>query len=434
MTSTVSRLAIVRLVALAASSVALLAFTLAATATPRTTSATWTADERALLRSLSLSALEKLPADPSNKYADDSAAMLLGGRLFFDTRLSGNGKVSCATCHAPDKGFQDGLPLGKGVGTAGRRTMPIAGTAHSPWQFWDGRADSHWAQALGPLESPAEHGGDRTQYAHVMRAHYKDAYEAVFGALPDLRGLPERAGPVPDTTRSRAWARIVPVRQDEISRVYANIGKAIAAYERKIVFTPARFDRFVEAELAGRQHTVTDAFSDDERAGLRLFIGKANCSTCHNGSLLTDNHFHNTGVPQSTDGAANDSGRTTGVRAVMASEFNCVGKHSDAKRDDCSELRFAVSEGSELVRAFKTPSLRNAVTRPPFMHAGQFASISDVLAHYNRAPTAPAGKTELKRLRLSDSELRQLEAFLNTLVSPVGFPGATVSRGATAAP
>jgi cytochrome c peroxidase len=209
------------------------------------------------------------------------------------------------------------------------------------------------------------------------------------------------------------------VRQDEISRVYANIGKAIAAYERKIVFTPARFDRFVEAELAGRQHTVTDAFSDDERAGLRLFIGKANCSTCHNGSLLTDNHFHNTGVPQSTDGAANDSGRTTGVRAVMASEFNCVGKHSDAKRDDCSELRFAVSEGSELVRAFKTPSLRNAVTRPPFMHAGQFASISDVLAHYNRAPTAPAGKTELKRLRLSDSELRQLEAFLNTLVSPI---------------
>jgi len=118
----------------------------------------------------------------------------------------------------------------------------------------------------------------------------------------------------------------------------------------------------------------------------------------------------------------------------MASEFNCVGKHSDAKRDDCSELRFAVSEGSELVRAFKTPSLRNAVTRPPFMHAGQFASISDVLAHYNRAPTAPAGKTELKRLRLSDSELRQLEAFLNTLVSPVGFPGATASRGATAAP
>jgi cytochrome c peroxidase len=315
--------------------------------------------------------------------------------------------------------------LGKGVGAAGRRTMPIAGTAYSPWQFWDGRADSHWAQALGPLESPAEHGGDRTQYAHVVREHYKDAYEAVFGALPDLRGLPDRAGPVPDSARSRAWARIAPVRQRDISHLYANIGKAIAAYERKIAFTPARFDRFVAAELAGRQHTGDDALSDDERAGLRLFIGKANCSTCHNGALFTDNHFHNTGVPQSPNGAPNDSGRATGVRAVMASEFNCTGTHSDAKHDDCSELRFAVTEGSELVRAFKTPSLRNAVTRPPFMHAGQFASIIDVLGHYNRAPSAPGGKTELKPLHLSDRELRQIEAFLNTLVSPVDFPGRT---------
>jgi cytochrome c peroxidase len=431
MFSTISRIAMIRLGALAGSGVALLGLTLAATTAPRGTSAAWTPDERAVLRSLSLSALEKLPADPSNKYADDSAAMRLGADLFFDVRLSGNGKVSCATCHAPEKGFQDGLPLGKGVGTAGRRTMPIAGTAYSPWQFWDGRADSHWAQALGPLESPAEHAGDRTQYAHVMRAHYKNAYEAAFGALPDLRGLPERAGPVPDSTRSHAWASITPVRQAEISRVYANIGKAIAAYERNISFTPARFDRFVDAELAGQPHSPENTFSDDERAGLRLFIGKANCSTCHNGPLLTDNHFHNTGVAQSTNGTANDSGRTTGVRAVMASEFNCAGKNSDAAPESCSELRFAVTEGSELVRAFKTPSLRNAVTRPPFMHAGQFGSINDVLAHYNRAPTAPAGKTELKRLRLSDSELRQLEAFLHTLVSPVAFPSRDVSTSIT---
>jgi len=423
MLSTVPRPAIIRLVLSAAGATALLGLTLAATNIPRARSAAWTADERAILRSLSLSALEKLPVDPSNKYGDDSVAMELGSRLFFDARLSGNGRVSCSTCHVPDKGFQDGLPLGKGVGTAGRRTMPIAGTAYSPWQFWDGRADSHWAQALGPLESAAEHGGDRVEYAHLMRAHYKNAYEAVFGALPDLRGLPERAGPVPDSARNRAWARITPVRQAEINRVYANIGKAIAAYERKIVFTPSRFDRFVDAELEGRPPTPENAFSDDEQAGLRLFIGKANCSTCHTGSLFTDNHFHNTGVPQSANGAANDSGRTTGVRAVVASEFNCAGNYSDAKPGDCSELRFAVTEGRELVRAFKTPSLRNAVTRPPFMHAGQFSSIAEVLAHYNRAPTAPAGKTELKRLRLSDRELRQIDAFLNTLVSPVDFPG-----------
>lgn len=356
----------------------------------------WTTEERAMLQSLSLASLGPLPADPSNKYADLPAAARLGARLFFDTLMSGNGRVSCATCHQPDRGFQDGIALGKGVGTAGRRTMPIAGTAYSAWQFWDGRADSQWAQALGPLESPVEHGGTRVQYAHIMRDQYRKDYKAVFGEEPDPKG--------------------------DITRVYANIGKAIAAFERKVVFTPARFDRFVAAELAGRVHTADSDLSTDERAGLRLFIGKANCVTCHNGALFTDDHFHNTGVPQSRDGAPNDSGRTTGVRTAIASEFNCLGKYSDARPEECSELRFAVTEGAELLRAFKTPSLRNAVERAPFMHGGQLACVGEVLAHYDRAPRAPAGHSELKRLRLSPKELKQIEAFLHTLVSPVTFP------------
>ncbi|MEO8562309.1 MAG: cytochrome c peroxidase [bacterium] len=375
----------------------------------------WTKEERAMMRSLSLASLAPLAPDPSNRFSEDTAAARLGQRLFFDTRLSGNGKVSCATCHVPHQDFQDGRPLGVGVGTAGRRTMPVAGTAHSPWQFWDGRADSQWGQALGPLENPAEHGGDRVQYAHVIATEYRSAYEAVFGRVPDVRGLPERAGPVPDTTRAAAWARIAPVGQEGISRMYANIGKAIAAYERKIEFAPARFDRFVEEELAARPHTAESAFSDDERAGLRLFIGKANCATCHNGALFTDNHFHNTGVPQTAAGLQSDSGRAVGARGVIAAEFNCVSRYSDAKPEQCDELRFAVTEGPELVRAFKTPSLRDVALRPPFMHAGQFTSLSAVMAHYNAAAAAPAGKSELKPLHLSQKELGQLETFLHTL-------------------
>ena len=362
----------------------------------RSAGAPWTAEERAALQSLSLASLPPLPADPSNAYADRPEAARLGARLFFDTLLSGNGRVSCATCHQPDKEFQDGIALGKGVGTAGRRTMPLAGTAYSPWQFWDGRADSQWAQALGPLESPVEHGGTRAQYAQLVRERYGKEYAAVFGSAPEA--------------------------ESDVNRVYANIGKAIAAYERKIAFTPARFDRFVTVELAGGVHGADDDFSPDERAGLRLFIGKANCSTCHNGPRFTDDHFHNTGVPQSRDGAPNDSGRTTGVQLAMKSEFNCLGKYSDAKPEECSELRFAVTEGDELVRAFKTPSLRNTVGRAPFMHGGQFNSIGEVLTHYNRAPAAAVGHSELKRLRLSEHELLQLEAFLRTLVSPVTFP------------
>ncbi|HEU4631236.1 MAG TPA: cytochrome c peroxidase [Gemmatimonadaceae bacterium] len=393
--------------------------------------ARWTPAERALLRSLTLASLGPLPADPSNRWADDSAAARLGHRLFFDTRLSGTGTVSCASCHMPELDFQDGRALARGVGTTTRRTMPVAGTAYSPWQFWDGRADSQWAQALGPLESAVEHGGDRTQYAHVIAAYYREAYERVFGALPALDGLPERAGPVADSGRAAAWRRLPPARQEEITRVYANIGKAIAAYERRVQYAPSRFDRYVEAELAGRTHTPASALTRDEEAGLRLFIGKARCVTCHNGALLTDNSFHNTGVPLPRVALPPDSGRTVGVRQAVAAEFACTGRYSDAGAEDCQELRFTVTEGPELVRAYKTPSLRNVGGRAPYMHAGQLASLAEVVAHYDRAPAAPFGHSELVPLRLSAEERRQIEAFLHTLSGPLVAPAGYLVPPAT---
>ena len=185
---------------------------------------------------------------------------------------------------------------------------------------------------------------------------------------------------------------------------------------------PRRFarTRYVTVELAGRPHTSADSLTPGEESGLRLFIGKANCTTCHNGARLTDDHFHNTGVSASSLGAGVDSGRTTGVRQVVAGEFNCLSRYSDAKPEDCSELRFAVTEGDELVRAFKTPSLRNIAARAPFMHAGQLSTLRDVIEHYDRAPRAPFGKSELKRLKLSAIERRQIEAFLQTLSAPPG--------------
>jgi cytochrome c peroxidase len=382
----------------------------------------WSAAERATLRSLSLGSLGPLPPDPSNRVGDDPRAAALGRAMFFDARLSGNGRVSCATCHVPAQGFQDGTPLAHGVGTTARRTMPVAGTAYGAWFFWDGRADSQWAQALGPMESAVEHGGSRAQYAHEIAARYRAEYEAVFGSLPSLEGLPERAGPVADSASREAWRRIVPARQQDISRVYANIGKAIAAYERRVTFTPSRFDRYVDAELAGRPHEPATALSADEVEGLRLFIGRASCVNCHNGARFTDDHFHNTGVPISRLVLAADSGRTTGVRQALAGEFNCTSRYSDAKPEDCEELRFAVTDGAELVRAYKTPSLRGAAERAPYMHAGQIATLADVVAHYDRAAPAPSGHSELKPLHLSPDERRQLEAFLRTLSAPPVAP------------
>jgi cytochrome c peroxidase len=376
--------------------------------------ADWTPDEIATLRGLWLGSLPALPPDPSNRVADDPRAAAFGQQLFFDTRLSVNGTVACATCHQPARDFQDGRPLGQGVGTTTRRTMPLAGTAYSPWLFWDGRKDSQWAQALGPLESPAEHGGTRTQYAHIIAAHYRTDYEALFGPLPDLSDsarFPARAGPVTDPEARQAWEQMDPADREAITRIYANLGKAIAAYERTITPGRSRFDQYVNALLAGDTAGMRAALSPQEVAGLRLFIGKAQCINCHNGPLFTNNDFHNTGVP-AAPGLPQDSGRAQGVRDALADEFNCLSRYSDAAPEECGELRFARVDTHGLERQFKVPSLRNVAERAPYMHAGQLASLADVLEHYNRAP---GEHSELTPLGLSRQELGQLEAFLRTL-------------------
>jgi cytochrome c peroxidase len=394
----------------------------------------WSAAEVSTIGSLRIRELGPVPADPSNRYADDSAAVRLGHRLFFDTRLSANGQVSCGSCHQPGRQFQDGAPLASGVGRTDRRTMPIAGTAHSPWQFWDGRKDSQWAQALGPLESPVEHGGTRAQYARVILEHYRGDYERVFGALPDLRGVPERAGPIDEPRARAAWDALTAEQREAVTRVFVNIGKAIAAYERRLEPGATRFDRYADS-LVTTGHAPKGVLSADEVAGLRLFIGRASCTQCHNGPRLTDDHFHNPGVPAAL-ALPEDRGRLSGALRVLRDEFNCRSPYSDARPEQCSELEFLIPEGETLLRAFKTPSLRGAASRAPYMHAGQIGTLAEVIAHYDQAPPAPAGRSEIRPLHLSRAERAQLEAYIRTLDAPVnaepwllGPPAAHTSNG-----
>ena len=377
----------------------------------------WSSEEIAVLRSLWIESLPPVPSDPSNRYADDSSAAELGSRLFFDTRLSSSGTVSCGTCHMPERGFQDGLPRGRGVGQGGRRTMPVVGTAYSPWLFWDGRKDGQWAQALGPLENPVEHGGDRTMYVRLLARHYRSDYERIFGALPDTSSLPLNARPGAAEEARAAWERMPDERRDSVTWAFVNIGKAIAAHERRLRFAPSRFDRYVERLTTGSGSGASSVLSGDEVAGLRLFIGKGNCVTCHNGPLFTDNSFHNTGVP-AVAGLPDDDGRATGARQVASDEFNRRSRYSDDTTGD-QELRFLRLDDPRMIRAYKPPTLRGVADRPPYMHAGQFPTLADVLRHYNNAPGAPAGQSELHELDLSDSELRQIAAFLRTLDATV---------------
>jgi cytochrome c peroxidase len=378
----------------------------------------WNEQELATLKGLWIGSLQPLPPDPSNKYAEDPRAAEFGYQLFFDTRFSSNGKVACGTCHLPDKFFQDGTPLANGVGTTDRRTMTIIGTAYSPWLFWDGRKDSQWAQALGPMESPVEHGGNRTLYAHLIAEHYADEYTALFGPLPDLSHLPRNAGPVADPEAAANWEAMSPEEREAVTRIYVNMGKSIAAYERLLVPGESRFDQYVEALLDQDYASAEQLLSEDEIAGLKLFIGRANCTDCHNGPLFTNNDFHNTGVPAGAD-LPDDYGRAKGAQQVLADEFNCLSQYSDATESDCSELAYMVSEGHDLERQFKPPSLRGATERGPFMHAGQFLTLEEVLNHYNTAPEAPAGHSELEPLNLSAKQIAQIIAFLKTLDSPV---------------
>jgi cytochrome c peroxidase len=341
----------------------------------------WTDAERSLL--VSMSPIPDPPARPTNAVADDPAAARLGERLFFDTGLSANGKVSCATCHDPARAFQDGQRVPNTLGQGSRNTPAIHVAAWNTWWFWDGRADSAWAQAAGPLLNPIEHGlspeGVRTR---VIEAHVVE-FEAVFGPVPE-----------------------------DPMQTLVRVGKALEAYERTLRPAPGRFDAYVAQLEAGG---VPDALSPVEEQGLRLFV-REDCVSCHNGPLLTDHQFHNLGLPAvPSDGI--DPGRARGAGTVKVDALNCAGPYSDAP-DECPELRYLDPSFDDWPAAFKTPSLRDVARTAPYMHDGQFASLEAVVAFYDALPGRPlVGHRELtlRPLGLADDERAALVAFLGTL-------------------
>lgn len=372
--------------------------------------------------------------DPTNRYADHPVAARLGQALFFDGGLSPAG-ISCATCHAPDKHFADGRALAQGVGVATRHTPTIVGSQWGQWFFWDGRADSLWSQALGPIENPVEMGSDRVHVVRHVLGRYPELYEATFGPPPALEGLPARGRPAPgDPELHAAWMALDPATRDSVDSVFANIGKAIAAYERALVPQDAPFDRYVDALVAGDPGGGGHLDASQVR-GLQLFVGKADCVSCHNGPMLTDRAFHNLGVPEVK---GYDQGRTRGAMLVQASAFNCDGPHSDA--DDCPELRYLNPTFPDFQSAFKTPTLRYVLQTAPYMHHGGLATIADVLEFYSELENPPpSGHRELtlKPLHLTPAERAALVAFLASLTGGplpehlVGAPRAAPTAGAS---
>lgn len=385
----------------------------------------WSGKEVDLLRSLWIGSLPPLPRDPSNRYSDNPKARVLGEKLFFDKRFSKNGKVACATCHERDYSFTEDMPRAHGVGSTVRRSPHLIGAGYGSWFFWDGRADSLWSQALGPPENPVEHGIARTFCARLIAEHYRKEYEEIFGPLPSLPGdvCVPIARPAPEDAEAyRAWMSIPPAKADEINRVYANMGKAMAAYVREIRPGPSRFDRYVGALLKGDVKTMRKTFDRKQVEGLRLFIGRAGCVNCHNGPLFTNGEFRVTGVYQPSE-LPPDRGRIDGIAKVLASEFNCLGRYSDAKESDCLKLKSLDPNAKDALGAFKVPSLRNVAEHPPYMHAGQYWSICEVLRFYSGKMNDANPSPGLPRDGLTEGDMVRLEAFLNTLSAPPIYPG-----------
>ncbi len=343
-----------------------------------------------------------VPYDVTNHLCDDLRASTLGHQLFFDPKLSVNGDISCATCHKPEKAFADGIALNMGLAQGVRNTLTILDSAHQTWFNWDGRFDSMWSQAHGPMSHPREMGNS---FDKIVARIYGDPtlrmqYEEVFGQFP-----PEPFSPV------------------DIERIISNIGKAIAAYERRLVTGPSPFDRWVERWRTLQMPRKLDLvpaldFSPSAQRGLDLFTSRALCWQCHVGPLLSDGEFHALGAAPRND-LLSDPGRFAAVTALQASPFRSSGEFSDSPHSEQGAIVDSLVAQTDQWGAFRTPALRNVALTAPYFHQGQFVSLEEVLHFYSTLEGSVTRdhhrESILIRRDFSPQEMQDLEAFLLTL-------------------
>jgi len=374
-----------------------------------------------LSRALSLTRLESVFEDPTNQYSDDPRAARLGARFFSEPGLSGDGKVSCATCHDPDRGFVDGKQHPRGVARIHRDTPTLWNIAGQRWWGWDGRWDSLWMQALAPIEAAQEMAGDRLQALRFIAndPDLKRRYEQVFGALPDLDGMPkrsrDRSGPL------AAWTTQKESRRIAVNRAFSNLGKSIAAYELTLQAPRTSFDGYLDALSRGDREAAR-LYPADARRGLLLFLGKATCVSCHSGPLLSDGEFHDTGLLTSGS-SAKDAGRYGGIQDLQSNPFRSSSIYSDQPDGAIARRTGRLRRDPTLWGAFRTPSLRQLHDTAPYFHDGSLVDLESVIRFYSRREGARPvgaghghhGETMLNRIGLTEGEEHNLLRFLRTL-------------------
>jgi cytochrome c peroxidase len=401
-----------------------------------------------------LSPLPDLPVDTTNKYRDSPAAALLGQKLFFEPRLSGpiqtgtpqegqlgnvgdKYKIACRNCHMPESQWlydirsNNGGPIPNATALGSlwmtRNVSSVVNTVFyihprsgAHWRENDGFSDSEWFDAQSEPEGPPVQNGSRLQLAHVIFEHYRSDYNAAFPdfplppALSNYQRFPATGSPYTDTAN---WNELNSGDKEIINRILVNYGKAIEAYLRKLVSRNAPFDRYV----AGNR----SAISDEAKAGLKLFIGKAGCVGCHNTPLLSDDDFHVIGLHIDTQlsphAEPSETGRTFNQAlicnpSIADGDFNVNGHFSD---DPATTRDGNFCSQSIPVGLWRTKGLRQVAETGPYFRDGQAATLDDVIEFYDRggdpAGTFLGGPKEIRPLHLSPKEKAWLKEFLKAL-------------------
>jgi len=319
----------------------------------------------------------------------------LGEELFLDMRFSTTGKVSCATCHDPEKAFTDSpLKTSEGIEkkTGTRNAPTVINAAYFRTQFWDGRSPSLEDQALHPPVNPVE------------------------------MGLPSHQ-PILDIVRSdpgyvAAFAEVFDVEGEQITMDH--VTKAIAAFERTQIAGDSPFDRWFFADDAG-------ALNEQQQRGYDLFVNQGRCVSCHiieqTQALFTDNRFHNIGVGINDIQSDVPELATEFLKADLTLSEVDVEVLGDKRTSELG--RFAISHGFDDLGSFKTPTLRNVALTAPYMHDGSVATLRDVIVHYNNGGVTNEGDPVndflsggIRPLNLDDDQIDDLVAFMEALTSP----------------
>lgn len=332
------------------------------------------------------------PRDPGNRVSGHPKAIELGRQLFRDPRMSPVGYIACVTCHQPDRAFTDIKARAHGLADLPRNTPALANLSLQRWYGWGGGSDSLWMASIKPILDAREFDGNAelVRRLFVREPELAACYRSVFGVSP-LR---------------------------DSQRTVVNVGKALAAFVETLVTARTPFDEFRDA-LARGDGVGAAAYPPSAQRGLKFFVGRGGCVSCHGGPNFSDGEFHPGVAPPARSAALKDSGRLADARSLKASAFNLTGAANDdaSRRNAGATQRLAVHDG--LSGRYRTPSLRNAAVTAPYFHNGQTERLIDAVQHAQR---------------LSASEASDLAAFVSTLTDAHGARRPWSSSGLSGCP